>query len=54
MISLIDDLVAPTRELAGLVHGDFRLANILFGDDIARGVIDIEALRSALGNTGSS
>ena len=28
------------------MHGDFRLANIVFADDAVRGVVDIEALGS--------
>lgn len=36
----------PLFPRADLVHGDFRLGNILFDDDNVSGVIDIEALGS--------
>jgi aminoglycoside phosphotransferase (APT) family kinase protein len=36
----------PVFARADLVHGDFRLGNILFDEDIVSGVIDIEALGS--------
>ena len=36
----------PVFPRTDLVHGDFRLGNILFADDIVSGVIDIEALGS--------
>ena len=36
----------PTFPLSDLVHGDFRLGNVLFDDERVSGVIDIEALGS--------
>lgn len=36
----------PLFPQADLVHGDFRLGNIVFDDDAVSGVIDIEALGS--------
>jgi aminoglycoside phosphotransferase (APT) family kinase protein len=36
----------PSIPRNDLVHGDFRLANIVFADDVVHGVVDIEALGS--------
>lgn len=46
VVQLVSRYELPVFPRADLVHGDFRLANILFDDDTVRGVIDIEALGS--------
>lgn len=43
---LVSRYDVPVFPRSDLVHGDFRLANVLFDDDTVRGVIDIEALGS--------
>ena len=43
---LISGHAVPSFPRNDLVHGDFRLANILFADDVVHGVVDIEALGS--------
>ena len=43
---LVSRYDVPVFPRSDLVHGDFRLANVIFDDDTVRGVIDIEALGS--------
>ena len=43
---LVNRYDVPVFPRADLVHGDFRLANLVFDDEAVRGVIDIEALGS--------
>jgi Ser/Thr protein kinase RdoA (MazF antagonist) len=45
-VRLLTRYQVPVFPKADLVHGDFRLGNILFEEDTMIGVIDIEALGS--------
>jgi aminoglycoside phosphotransferase (APT) family kinase protein len=45
-VRLLSRYEVPVLPEADLVHGDFRLGNILFDEDTVSGVIDIEALGS--------